>query len=202
MDRTPRPGEFYRHFKGGLYQVLTVAEHTENGEELVIYQALYGNYRVYARPLEQFVSETDREKYPDQTQKYRFERVESPESAQAEVEIPDRREAQSGERRAARRTAAARTAESANTELQSEKMAAGAGAQRPNPWLMRFLDAETNEEKYNVLTAMRDDITDRLIDDLAVVMDVVIPEGDLMKRYDELKYVVRTRNRYEIKNRV
>ena len=77
-------GDVVQHFKREnvnletaeyLYRILAFAQHTENGEKLVIYQALYPPYKTCARPYDMFCSEVDRKKYPDAKQKYRFEVV-------------------------------------------------------------------------------------------------------------------------------
>lgn len=89
LKRDIRTGDIVKHFKREwepqestkyLYKVLTVAEHTETGEMLVVYQALYAPFKICARPYEMFMGEVDREKYPQVKQCYRFERLETEEN--------------------------------------------------------------------------------------------------------------------------
>ncbi|MBP3657076.1 MAG: DUF1653 domain-containing protein [Clostridia bacterium] len=68
-------GKTYRHFKDRLYRIVAIAKHSETGEPHVVYQALYGAQEIWVRPYTMFASEVDREKYPDVTQRYRFEEI-------------------------------------------------------------------------------------------------------------------------------
>jgi len=74
----PKEGEKYRHFKlGKIVTVIGVSRHTETEELTVVYE--YEGH-IWNRPLEMFMSEVDKEKYPNTEQKYRFELVESEEN--------------------------------------------------------------------------------------------------------------------------
>ena len=253
----PLPGEKYLHFKKKLYQIIAVAKHSETMEPYVVYQALYGDFGVYIRPYDMFVSEVDHEKYPEVTQKYRFQYVEPEMMSQKEgnestsamcqkeeyvstsmesdnhaiekavaarkitadfaetgktVEVPVQKVEKTTElvkdnttmddsvRKAtkeAESTADGRNRKPELAETASDCEPENDVSEQINPWLLRFLDAETMEEKYQIVCDIKNDITDRLIDDLAVVVDVVIPEGKLSERYDQLKYCIRTRQKYE-----
>jgi hypothetical protein len=71
----PQANEIYRHFKGKEYKIITLAKDSETGEDVVVYQALYGDNQTYVRPLDMFLSPVDKEKYPDVTQEMRFQKV-------------------------------------------------------------------------------------------------------------------------------
>lgn len=216
MERIPKSGEFYRHFKNKLYQVITVATHSETGEELVIYQALYGDYKTYARPLAMFSSEVDHEKYPDVVQKYRFERVEpgdwekhveqasawedtgaaSDADCDGAEKFPDTAGYRKCEEVQTQENIAQGTAQITEDSRTVENQADESKAQI-NPKVLEFLDTEDFDERYNILVSLRDELDDQMVNILAVALDIVIPEGRLEERYDALKNCLRTRQRYE-----
>ena len=191
----PKNNEIYRHFKGNLYKVITLAVHSESGEQMVVYQALYGDLTVYCRPLEMFVSEVDHEKYPEVTQKLRFEPVdgllnmeeEKPvETVKKENDIPET-EVENDNRSMDEPVGM-------NTDQEEEQG-------EVDPLILEFLDAETTAQKKNILTALHHRITDEMINTLAVVMDEVIEEGELEDRYYQLKSCLETKERYEIERK-
>lgn len=172
--REIRQGQFYRHFKDRLYQIVAVAEHSETGEKMVVYQALYGDYRIYVRPYEMFVSEVDHVKYPDVKQKYRFELVEF--SGEAEGEDigtqPLKKKEKKEEKTADELAILKEPAESAEGEV--------------NPILLEFLDAETLEEKMHIMVYYRNRMDENLLNSIAISLDLVVEKKNIQEKYDEI----------------
>lgn len=176
--KVPMPGMIYRHFKDKLYQIVAVATHSETGEKMVVYQRLYDDYSVYVRPYEMFMSEVDHIKYPDVVQKYRFENVElnSAKKSDSEVKVVN--------------TDNTDNVSNTNTDVNDELA-------QCNPDLLAFLEADTYEEKRNLLISMRKRIDDRLINDIAASMDITVDDGDIDTRFRSLLYCVDTMKKFE-----
>lgn len=212
--RTPRPQEIYRHFKGRLYQVLTLARHSETGEVLVVYQALYGDYAVFARPLSMFCSEVDAVKYPGAMQKERFQLWKGSEEAHAlfagESPVTGSRETRAKQTEGERQTRAKQPEEDRQTRArqsdgifsQKEKPAepsvqAAEEEVQLDPRLLRFLDANRMEEKMEILDSMQGDVTDEMIDIMAISLDTEIVSGEASERIAALRETIQMRLRFE-----
>lgn len=232
MQNIPKPGQIYRHFKGNLYRIVTLAVHSETGEALVIYQALYGEYKVYARPLSMFMERLDRNKYQDAAAEMRFtlqEELIAPVAAEmkpeagAGAERSSRTEGEGGTGAAGLTeteeaeeigfkaagapipTQPAGSTENADIETADAPEAAeGAEASAADetgfhldPLVIEFLDADTCEKRLNILSALRERITDDMINIMAISVGVEIKEGDVERRYDELRSCLLTFGKYE-----
>ena len=78
MKRKIKLKQVYKHFKGKFYIVEDIAFDSETEEKMVIYRALYGEGKLWVRPLDEFLSEVDHKKYSDVKQKWRFEEIGAP----------------------------------------------------------------------------------------------------------------------------
>lgn len=187
MTFIPIPYEIYKHFKGKLYQIVAIAEHSETAEQLVIYQAMYGDFKIYARPLSMFTEKVDRVKYPDVTQEYRFELQGPNKSRQEDAVAAQPWSAQSDpiESEPAQSTFAETTITQAPEEPPVD------------PLVLEFLDADTYEQKLNILTALHHRITDQMITTMAIASDIEVNEGELEVRYESLRSCLMTLEKYE-----
>ena len=201
MRQLPKPGEIYKHFKGNCYRIITVATHSETGEKLVIYQALYGDYNVYARELAMFTGPVDKNKYPYVMQKKRFELVESGAVSPVEQESGSAWTPESGMGKNLETPKSSAADEGAGREKadKSEEMQPPEKEAEPqiDPMVLAYLDADTCKEKLQILTTMKDRLTDQMINTMAIAVDVEVKPGDITERYEELKYCLATRERFE-----
>lgn len=181
MRHNPKPQEMYRHFKGNIYQIRCLAKHSETGETMVVYQAMYDTFQIYVRPLDMFMEEVDRDRYPEAKQKYRFELLQDMElSSAAQTETFEQEEAEAPAPAEEVPAPAVQPAVSSRTVESEEQM-------HIDPLVMEFLDAGTFEQKLNILAALRHRITDSMINTLAAASDLEIKGGNVEERYDELR---------------
>ena len=191
MNQIPQAGEIYQHFKGKLYRIVTLATHTETGEQLVIYQALYGEFQVFARPLSMFLEKMDAKKYPDAAGKDRFMRIPMAEAAAVPQPVPAPSENPVEPRPAAM---------SSENPIEPRPAAASSESPvepQPDPGLLAFLDADSYEEKLEVFASLEGKVDLHMLNAIAASLDLELSKGSLEEQYDTLKSCLMTLERYE-----
>lgn len=182
------PGQIYRHFKGNLYQIIIVGKHSETGEEMVVYQAMYGEFQVYIQPISIFLEKFDLEKYPDVKQEYRFQLVKSPYEIERNKNVQEERFYQ-------------KTQLLSETEIKEEqdttKIEEQEQRRQVEQLYMSFFDAETCKEKLHIMRTIKNDIDLRMLNNIAASMDLPVDEDHLESVYEMIVKNLEQRGRFE-----
>ena len=206
-DRIPRQGEIYRHFKNKLYQIIAIATHSETRESYVVYQALYGDFRTYIRPLDMFISEVDHVKYPAVTQKYRFERVDRATLSNPSYDDNSILTGNSPDNSYGNNIFAGNSPDDScgnnifagnspddsytNNDLDDHDGLI-------NPLLVQFLELDTYKEKLEFFQSIIPKLDDRLTNDICVALDIACSDTSLDDRIAHIRDYLQTQTRFEI----
>lgn len=199
MERMPQPGEIYQHFKGNLYRIVTLAEHTETKEQMVVYQALYGDFKAYVRPLSMFLSEVDHDKYPDVQAVYRFTLVPAigaiPPEDRAAAPLTDGSSVQKVPAPAEAETAAGGSKPADGG--QEPSIAAEEEAFELDPVLLSFLEADSYEKKLEIYASLAGKADEAMLNTIAVSLDLELSGDTLEEQYEALKNCLLMLEKYE-----
>lgn len=205
------PGDFYRHFKGKIYQIRELAKHSETGEDMVVYQGMYPPFQVWVRPLSMFLDSVDHEKYPESRQQYRFEEVVFQNTLQQDV-IQERGADSRINATSSQKTdqeivpKIERSVSISDQELrkilindQGEKFLTGrmSDEEIARRGFLALLDAETYREKRQILVGLREYLNELYLNNLAAALDIVLEEGSSQEHYDTLLHCLETYEKYE-----
>ena len=181
--------EIYRHFKGNLYKVICIARDSETLEDMVVYQALYGNYDIYVRPLDNFESKVDINKYPEVSQSNRFELVSPVANLSPQFSAPEVTQIQ----------APVKAPEEERTSCSKEDdVRPSESMTLLKPGVEEFLDADNVIDKVNILENIKNCIDQDDVTIMASVMDIEIDESlPLGERIRQLMHCLDTRGRFE-----
>ena len=204
-QKTVNAGEFYKHFKGQLYQVRALAENSEDNTPMVVYQAMYAPFKIWVRPLSTFLEKLDKEKYPDAAQEYRFERIILDDRQNTEAAEPDI--IQSEKSAAVTNTIHPEEAITVSDEEITDALLSGqverklsgkiSDNQLAAKGLMIFLDAENYHDKRHIFSSLEPYLNDTMLNNIAVTLDLVLDEGSPEQHFDTILNCLETHEHYE-----
>lgn len=204
-QKTVNAGEFYKHFKGQLYQVRALAENSEDNTPMVVYQAMYAPFKIWVRPLSMFLEKLDKEKYPDAAQEYRFERIILDDRQNTEAAEPDI--VQSEKSAAVTNTIHPEEAITVSDEEITDALLSGqverklsgkiSDKQLAAKGLMIFLDAENYHDKRHIFSSLEPYLNDTMLNNIAVTLDLVLDEGSKEQHFETILNCLETHEHYE-----
>ena len=204
-QKTVNAGEFYKHFKGQLYQVRALAENSEDNTPMVVYQAMYAPFKIWVRPLSMFLEKLDKEKYPDAAQEYRFERIILDDCQNTEAAETYR--AQSEKSTTDTNTIPTEEAITVSDEEITDALLSGqverklsgkiSNNQLAAKGLMIFLDAENYHDKRHIFSSLEPYLNDTMLNNIAVTLDLVLDEGSPEQHFDTILNCLETHEHYE-----
>ena len=194
--QTPVAGQIYKHFKGNLYEVLAVAVHTESEEKLVVYQSVDNPDRVFARPLEMFMSDIDRFRYPLIRAKYRFTLVSEPEE---ETNGEETKEEETKEETLNEDTKE-EDVKDEETEEQSDDDSAvykDNGELVIDPYVEGVLDEKEFSKKIEFFEMLRGKCSEDMLTTIAISLDIQLQEGSIEDKYSQILRTLKMHEKYE-----
>ncbi len=196
MDRMPQPGDIYRDLSGELYRIITLAEHADRKEQLVVYQALGGEMRVYALPPEDFSENITSGK------KGRFTLVPV---AGVEPAISGKEAGFHRLPETEAQPAQGETARGNADTAQGIKVPPGQGQTEPegteefvlDPKLFAFLEADSYEKKLEIFASLAGNADEAMLNTIAVSLDLELSGDTLEEQYVNLKNCLLMFEKYE-----
>lgn len=180
MERTPRPGEIFYLTKDEPYQVITMGIHKETCENMVIYQALFGEYNTYVLPLSKFIVEVQGD-----ISKLHTPIVHTPDTPKTQNEQSEK----------------ILNEDERNEDAGNEDKENSDSWENVNQVLLSFLDAETYSNKLEIITAHIKEIDDRLINNMAASLDCTVDDGPMDQRLQGLICCLKQLSRFEVRRR-
>lgn len=209
MRERPTAGEFYRHFKGKLYQVKMIARDSETQQEMVVYQAMYAPFAYWVRPLADFLSEVDHKKYPDVTQKLRFRKVEFQKTKEdADIITEDVQDKKDDRQVLPQTEKKPLTGQEALSDAEMVKALESGQPERylqgkmseediAQRGLLLLLDAPTFREKRQIFIGLKQYLDERMLNNIAVALDIVLEDGSMEEQYESIMRCLEAFEHYE-----
>lgn len=196
MREIPKELQVYKHFKGSLYQIVTVAVHTETKEKLVIYRSISKPDRVFARPVDMFLSEVNHKKYPDVKAKYRFtllEDLEEEELEEVQEAAIDCEEVKAQEPVVSVAEVNIETTEHADDNRKYKDD----GTLVLDPIVERVLDSKEFTDKIEAFELLRGKCTEEMLSIIAMSLDIQLSGETVEEKYADVLKCLRMHQKYE-----